>query len=528
MSTAPSLGAPSTDVVSPTLSLNPTSEYGKAPKMFSCTICSTVIKGRRSNLTRHMIDLHSNAKKTECGLCGTFFKQTMLAKHAKECQGLASAPLLPPTPIPSAPEPTLASPSSAPTATTATPTDSLTMDAIDAASADFLAWLREPVLPTEHMIRKIATPQALAQLRQGLRQVIREVAREVPDLFAAGVQLRLLVVPDVVAALIGAMQRRGVRAATIYAPALLLKKVCVWLCSRQSRATKTYIAPDTLPGWGLICHHCSSTTKERKKDNLARRLRGTDDDKWMNSDEKNKLLSACLARLHGIQQQHDTVGIFDSTAFTDHLIVALLLLGLAPRPQTFRELTTEMVRPPGSDSRTPEQFVIDGEHGKTNMSYYCAVHPVLTGSLRFYLERVLGAGYRGPLFLQMGGIARQDFSLTTCALTKLYVGRPITASKFRMTVATDLLSKPSVKGKSLAALMGHTEAVQQQWYVGARMAEDARACQDALLQGVVVPAGMLSGDNHGVHLQQTQNGAAAATAPLAGSCGSSIASRHQL
>ena len=92
----------------------------------------------------------------------------------------------------------------------------------------------------------------------------------------------------------------------------------------------------------------------------------------------------------------------------------------------------------------------------------------------------------------MGGTARQDFSLTTRKLTKLYVGRSITASKFRMTVATDLLGKPGVNGRALADIMGHTEAVQQGWYVGTRMAESARVCQDALLQGVKVPEGMLA------------------------------------
>ena len=116
---------------------------------------------------------------------------------------------------------------------------------------------------------------------------------------------------------------------------------------------------------------------------------------------------------------------------------------------------------------------------------------MLTSSLRFYFERVLGDGYRGPLFLQSYGKARQDFSLTTRKLTKQYVGRSINASKFRQTVATDLLGKPGVKSKSLADMMGHDVATQQSWYAGTRMAEDARVCQDGLLQGVEVPAGMM-------------------------------------
>ena len=339
------------------------------------------------------------------------------------------------------------------------------------------------------MLRKVASPDAVAQQREAVRQLVREADVEMPALFTHGIQLRTLVLPDVVKAVITAMQQRKVCASTIYARALLLKKIAVWMCSRQSRLTQKYIAPDTLPAWPLIAHHCSSTTIERKRDHLSRRLRGTDDHKWMTSDEKNKLLGACLAKLHELQQP--SAAYIDSREYTDHFIVALLLLGLAPRQQTFRALTTDMVRPPGTDKRTPDQYVIDGEHGKTRMIYYVAVHPVLTNSVRFYLDRVLGTGYTGPLFLQMSGAARQDFSPTTRSLTKRYVGRPITAGKFRMTVATDLLSRGGVNGKALAELMGHTEATQRAFYIGVHMAEEARMCQDALLEGVAVPEGMM-------------------------------------
>ena len=539
----------------PALPPTPAGEYGKIPKLFSCSICNITIKGRRSNLNRHIIEVHSDFKKVECGLCGKRFKQASLLKHAKECQGLETAPSAPApvSPPPSAPAPVSPPPSAAaspppsaaaspppsaaaspppsaaaspPPSAAASPTPrpsvvqsppfvvdsppllnfspvatppppsasapcSLTSDVIDAASADFIAWLAEPVLPTEHMIRKVATPAALTVLRQQVRQLVRDVAKALPELFAGGVHLRLVVVPAVVSALVAAMEARGVQAATVYATALLLKKVCVWLCSRQSRATKQYIAPDTLPGWPVICHHCTATTRERKRVHKSRRLRNADKDKWMTTTEKNTLLSACLRVLDDIRRNttEETFGI--SSDFTDHLVVALLLLGLAPRPQTFRELTVDMVRPPGSDPSQPDQYILDGEHGKTKMTYYMAVHPVLTSSMRFYLERVLGRGYKGPLFLQMGGTARQDFSLTTRALTMRYIGRPITASKFRKTVATDLRGKPGVQDKSLADMMGHTVATQQGWYIGADMAKDARVCQDALLQGVEVPAGMM-------------------------------------
>ena len=437
--------------------------------------------------------------KLECAFCGqAFWDSNKLNKHAVKCQGAPAAAVTPPATVSTNHQPSAESVvsdhafelDSSSSSSSASSRSSLSTTDINTASTDFFVWLTEPPLPTEHMLRKVASPDAVAQQREAVRQLVREADVEMPGLFTGGVQLRLLVVPDAVKAVITAMQKRKVCASTIYARALLLKKIAVWMCSRQSRLTQKYIAPDTLPAWPLIAHHCSSTTVERKRDHLSRRLRGTDDHKWMTTEEKNKLLTACLAKLHELQQP--TAAYLDSREYTDHLIVALLLLGLAPRQQTFRSLTTEMVRPPGTDRRTPDQYIIDGEHGKTKMVYYVAVHPVLTSSMLFYLDRVLGKGYTGALFLQMSGAARQDFSPTTRSLTKRYVGRPITAGKFRMTVATDLLSRGGVNGKALAELMGHTEATQRAFYIGVHMAEEARVCQDALLEGVAVPPGMMA------------------------------------
>ena len=482
-------------------STSPTAQAASGPirRRYACPHCSLDFP-KSGNRNRHIENKHPREvgrSQLECALCGqAFWCSNKLNKHASKCQGApaaAAGPLSPTLADSSHAAAPVASDRSSSTTKRLSRTSnhsSISNDDINTASTDYFAWLTEPPLPTEHMLRKVASPDAVAQQREAVRQLVREADVEMPALFAHGVQLRSLVLPDVVKAVISAMHQRKVCASTIYARALLLKKVAVWMCSRQSRLTQKYIAPDTLPAWPLIAHHCSSATVERKRDHLSRRLRGTDDHKWMTGEEKNKLLGACLAKLHELQQP--SAAYIDTREYTDHFIVALLLLGLAPRQQTFRALTTDMVRPPGTDKRTPDQYVIDGEHGKTKMVYYVAVHPVLTSSTRFYLDRVLGAGYSGSLFLQMSGAARQDFTPTTRSLTKRYVGRPITAGKFRMTVATDLLSRGGVNGKALAELMGHTEATQRAFYIGVHMAEEARVCQDALLEGVAVPEGMMA------------------------------------
>lgn len=486
--------------------LDDTTTVAPSRKQYACTQCDAVFP-RSYNLKRHVNSLHSVVNKQQCQLCGELLTSKSFKLHAASCTG---------------PDPTNRPLSSAAVAALPTRplspilqlspdvTDSpviLTNSGIDCAAADFYVWLQEPPMPLDGMLRKATTLSALEQEKEHLHHIVRQIDAELPLLFRNGVQLQLLVVPDTVNKLVSAMQRRGVASGTVYPVALLLKKVCVWMCSRQSRVTGQWVSPQTtLPqSWALLCQLCTDTTKQRKRDTHAKRLRGADEHKWMQEAEVKLLLKACLERMATVQREvGDVSGLparegnpplppsppLDASDYTDHLIVAVLLLGLAPRPQTLRGLTTESLRKPGQDSRSPEQYVLDGEHNKTDMPFYVALPAILTPAITFYLEKVLRPGYTGPLFLQAGGTARQDFSIVTSKVTKRYLGRRITASKFRMSVATAVLGRPGVNGKSLAALMGHSEAVQQQYYVGAHMARDARICQEQLLEGVSVSVGV--------------------------------------
>ena len=95
------------------------------------------------------------------------------------------------------------------------------------------------------------------------------------------------------------------------------------------------------------------------------------------------------------------------------------------------------------------------------MVYYVAVHPSLTRAMTYYLDSVL-PNRHGALFLQQGGEARQDFTAITKALTLRYIQRPITAGKFRMSVATDLVGqgrRQARDGRPDGAHGGHAAAV---------------------------------------------------------------------
>ena len=215
----------------------------------------------------------------ECALCGqAFWCSNKLSKLASKCQGAPSAAAGPlsPTLADSRPaaEPVASdrSPSTSKRPSRTSSRSSITNDDITTARTDFFAWLTEPPLPTEHMLRKVASPDALAQ-REAVRQLVREADVEMPALFTNGVQLRSLVLPDVVKAVISAMHQRQVCASTIYARVLLLKKIAVWMCSRQSRLTQKYIAPEratsTLPcmssvGSVTLTERASASRAERR------------------------------------------------------------------------------------------------------------------------------------------------------------------------------------------------------------------------------------------------------------------------
>ena len=73
-----------------------------------------------------------------------------------------------------------------------------------------------------------------------------------------------LVYVDTVKSLTAHFEQRKIGPARVYVLALLLKKICVYLCSRQSTTSMLYISPQTLPSWSLIDHHCHQSSKKKK------------------------------------------------------------------------------------------------------------------------------------------------------------------------------------------------------------------------------------------------------------------------
>jgi hypothetical protein len=467
--------------------------------IFKCPHCSHS-SSRKNNLSKHVLRRHplqAGKQKVECRMCGSaFFDKAKLANH--QCVGEFKAPppiqcVLPPDPV--LPVPTV-QPVPADAAAVHHGMPRLLSDKeIDTAAADFISWWTEaPLTPLEQTVKKtrgVMTEAKLATERARLRHIVRTVHGLFPGSFSAGIHLQLLVRMEVVQSLFADISNRGL-VATEYPVALMLKKACVWLCSRQSRDTGRFVSPDvSFSSWGVLHQHAQRGGRDRKYNQKARMVHGVGTEKRVTGPEITVVLNQCLAALHELEMHHTDVDrrlvaevIQD---WMDHLATALLLACIPPRQGTYQHLTVEDVLPPGKDPRCPQQYSMRGRHDKVMAPWWTAVPLALTGAMKFHLQKVLPAGHKGALFLQRGGEPRQDFSHITRRVCEQYIGRPINASKFRKSVTTELIGRPEVNSRGLAQIMGHSEDTQRTWYNGLNYAEQVDVSQRELLRNVVVP-----------------------------------------
>jgi integrase len=159
---------------------------------------------------------------------------------------------------------------------------------------------------------------------------------------------------------------------------------------------------------------------------------------------------------------------------------------LAPRQQTLREITTEtLIRP--STPGDPYVIKISAEHSKVGQPVLLRVPEAVTPKLEFYLKRILGENYRGPLFLQRGGTPRKDFTAVTKLVTDELLGRQVNAHKFRHAVATTFHHHPQSNDammRQLANAMNHDQSTQRQYYVSQQRLEAQSHMEHILMEGV--------------------------------------------
>ena len=270
---------------------------------------------------------------------------------------------------------------------------------LDGISDGFLRWLAQgPETIVEQMVkgRRMTTEKQLAPIRLNLQFLLNTVCALAPraDADQLPVSLSSLVQVDSVKAVMSHSEERRVGPARIYALSLLLKKVSVYLCSKQSSTSMLYVSPQTLPSWQLIdsyCNHSSRKRKLRQRDRLVLHTSQT----TMTSDELTVVVRGCLAVLDevmaksAVDDADGALGMLKSDArrFTECFITVLFALLLAPRQQVLREMTMDSITRPGAGSN----YVIRMSAERTKVG-----HPVLLRvptSLRAKLTSTRGASY---------------------------------------------------------------------------------------------------------------------------------------
>jgi hypothetical protein len=480
-----------------------------------------------------------------CSMCSDFrsMRQDDLESHTRSCLGrTAPSPTLPmgapvislPTSAvmaEAAPETSSEQPRQHVVAVLPVPRPSsasasgrmLTVEEIDQAVESYIVW-RGQVGSTEHerVVKKaiIDTPVKRIKLRTLLRRIFATAAGLVPDLFASELDIRLLVDVEVVQALFQHQEthrlrggrvfnglsiadvddgrdsagvndsargasRAGVGSAAKYELRNELRKIIVFVISRQSRLAGRLLFPEQHPAYHLVAASARYVGQHRKREQRDR-MRFGDGQRIMTGDEQAQVLAACREQLDGLMNLGRRLTYTEEQSFTDFLVVALLSLLLGPRQEVLAHCTTMNLKPPRSpgNPRNTYYLQVSGQLLKDG-PFSGAVPTVLTAAVRYYVQRVRPLTVGGPMFLGTNGLAREDFSTSTRRVTMTVLGRPITAHRFRHSQVTDELQRPEVTPevrRDMAAHRGHSVQVQEQHYNLQRLERTQAMMQVELLR----------------------------------------------
>ena len=466
-----------------------------------CRFCDTVLADS-SGRSRHEARFHK--PKVPCSVCSRPLSAIALKSHARTCRA-------PPPPPPAAsanpggesalaaasggivaaadatasssPAPPAAGAASSPPAPS-----SPSSDDIEESTADFLQWLGQcPATEAEKLAkpRRLTTELQLEPIRRNLAFLLH----------AAGTpELNRLIQPAAITAVMTPLEARGIGSERIYQLSLLLRKVAVYITSRQWMASGVSISPASLPGWNVIDSYARDSGRKRKQRQRDLIVLDAEDQKHLTVDELKAVLSGCLSRMDDIMQTAAgrTLARGGVTSFTELFITAMLVVLFAPRQQVLRSLTMETLQRPGTPANPGTTYVIkmSAEKSKTGHPVLLRVPERLTVAMDFYLSRILlpsvGKGWTGPVFLDKGS-PRIWFSPATRAATQAIIGRPINAHKLRHAVATLFYSHQGSSEalmRQLADTMNHSVEQQRQYYIRQdRLGAQARM-HEMLMEGV--------------------------------------------
>ena len=265
-----------------------------------------------------------------------------------------------------------------------------------------------------------------------------------------------------------------------------LRKILVFVMSRQSRLAGRLLFPEQHPAYHLIAASARYVGQRRKREQRDRMRFGDDDQRIMTGEEQAHVLAECLEQLNRLMGLGRRLTYAEEQTFTDYFVVALLSLLLGPRQEVLAHTTTMNLKAPRSPGNPRDTYYlqVSGHHLKDG-PFSGAVPAVLTAAVAYYIQRVRPMTVGGPMFVGANGLAREDFSTSTRRVTMAMLGRPITAHRFRHSQVTDELQRaevtPEVR-RDMAAHRGHSVQVQEQHYHLQRLERTQEMMQVELLR----------------------------------------------
>lgn len=387
----------------------------------------------------------------------------------------------------------------------------------------FLTWLSQPPITScEALVkaRRVGSHTQLQPIKNNLRfifsvlyekQVVNEVA------------IDALAKPFVCKALYDAMIERQVGSSRLHVIFLLVKKMLVYLSSKESVEKRQFIQPSSIESYFYVENICADNSSKRKQESRNRAMHGVEGSKaltqslgpqerfeipstWsppapseavkanssnaasgqgvtMTREELQLLAQKCLSKLNSSQWKeepstHKSTAISRDMTFVAYLVTATLCLGLAPRSQVLKQLQVG-----ASFEKNPEDdryyVKILAEMSKNGKPVLFALPIELTPAYDLYLhvirprmlERSLRltkpqCRHKYVFFKQNGQAPRAEFTSLTTTVTLRILGRAINAHAFRSAVITTYYQAGASQAEmdTLANIMCHDPSTARNFY----------------------------------------------------------------
>jgi hypothetical protein len=467
------------------------------PKSFSCRSPScgklfTTSSNRSRHERIHLSESH------ECALCTTrFISNEALSQHALGCAGSLKRKTPPPADEQPAKRPRPVSYTEDDGKTHETQYTPLSDDSdshseveemkpvidedkVEQVSEEFITWLSQgahTVFEQSIKRKRMTSPAQVRPIKTNIRFLFGELI-SLGICTADTIQMIVFTRLDLVQQLMECIKGRGVGAGRIYALVLLMKKIVIFLCSKQSLATRHHIPPQTVASFQYIDSLCDEMSRQKKmnrEDRSVLQLTASRDCRTSDQlpkalvsltvDDMRHLVERCLSQLKASVSTKDA-----ATRYTAHLITVSFVLLLGPRQAVFRQLRH------GESLVREEMWLIKlkSSQTKNGKAVLLQIPAALTLAYDYYLSTVRPlliepqAHDTGFVFIQRNNEQREDFSSLTREVTRRLIQKETNAHRFRHALASSFHSYEGSNTRmmgDLALAMNHDVRTQQSHYV---------------------------------------------------------------